>query len=182
MTVIFFLLFSWMFPLNLQNNLPEYVLHSRNTNETTLLLIFIFVGAVFVAVSRLTNPNLFELVSNNFFRFKSIDKSFKEELRLGILSRFLMSINFIFSFSLCCYLLIDHKDQVLNGVTVSMYISIIYFIVVIWGHNVLRLFFDSNHLIDNFYFIGRSHVNFVGLFFLIFALIWVLKPELNNTL
>ena len=182
MLIIIFLLFSCMFLLDILSDQTEIVLHPRDTNETTFLLTLVFTGTVFVAISRLTNPNLFELVSNNFFRFKSIDKSYSEDLRLGILSRIMMSLNFIFSLSLCFYLLFQNIrfDSTILGITIL--IATFYFTNIVWGHNLIRLFNDSSYLMENLSFNGRSYINFVGLFLLSFSLIWILNPGLNNIL
>ena len=182
MNIIIFLLFSCMFALNLYGTILEFTLSLRDTHDAPILLVFVFIGTVFVAISRLTNPNLFELVSGNFFRFKSIEKSYNEELRLGILSRFLMSLNFIFSFSLCSYLILRDQVDSTFDVELSLCISVVYYSIISWGHNIVKLFYDSTLFFDNLSFIGRSHINFVGLFFLIFSLIWVLNPVLSTML
>ena len=158
----------------------EIALQPRDSNQTSMLLLLVFIGTVFVALSRLTNPNLFELVLRNFFRMKSVDKSYNEELRLGILSRVLMSFNFIYSLFLCAYLVISKSFDSDLTIEMSLLISILYFLVIFIGHNTTRLFLQSNFLQDNFSFISASHVNFVGLFFLSFALLWILNQPYDT--
>ena len=162
--------------LEISNNLT---LQPRDSNETTVLLVLVFIGTVFVALSRLTNPNLFELVTRNFFRLKSVDKSYNEELRLGILSRVLMSINFIYSLGICAYLIFSKSFDWDINIEMSILSSVLYFIVIYLGHYSTRIFLQSNFLNDNFSFISTSHVNFVGMFFLSFALVWILNPSFD---
>ena len=161
------------FPLLLLQS--KFELLERETHLTSVLLFVILACTAIVGAGRINNPNFFLAISSGFFRLKSQDKTFNDNLRISQGANIALYINFIASLSLCFFLMLfdqnNYSFAAISGLTLTGFLMVLQQV----GFRITSVFSGQTVISEFGALITKQIWFFSGILYLLLSLLWLLN-------
>ena len=158
----------------------KFELLERQTHLTSILLFVILICSAIVGAGRINNPNFFTVISSGFFKFKTQDKSFNENMRISQVANIALVINFIVSISLCFFLMLFEKNNysfaAISGILLVGFLILLQQV----GFRVASIFSGQTGISENGALITRQTWFFSGILYLLLSLLWLLNLKFKT--
>lgn len=158
----------------------KFELLERQTHLTSILLFIILACSAMVGAGRINNPNFFTAISSGFFKFKTQDKSFNENMRISQGATIALVINFIISISLCFFLMLFEKNNysfaAISGILLVGFLILLQQV----GFRLASIFSGQAGISENGALITRQTWFFSGILYLLLSLLWLLNLKFKT--
>lgn len=154
---------------------PKIELIERQTHLSSFLLVSILIFGTMISLVKMNYANLFGSIGAGFFKFKAQEKLLNESNRIGQGSSIVMHLNFVYSVSLCFFLLFFDGNNFRLAFLTSIVFTFCLLLIQHTGCRLISIISGEAKIIENGIVINRQVSFFSGILLLILALFWILN-------
>jgi hypothetical protein len=147
----------------------------RQTQLSSILLVSILLFGAMISLVKINYANFFGSIATGFFKFKAQEKFLNESHRMGQGFSIALYLNFVYSVSLCFFLLFFDGDNFRLAFMACIVFSFCLLLIQHAGFRLLSVISGESKIIENGVAINRQVSFFSGILFLILSLFWILN-------
>jgi hypothetical protein len=159
----------------LLNITPKIELIERQTHLSSFLLVSILIFGTMISLVKMNYANLFGSIGAGFFKFKAQEKLLNEGNRIGQGSSFVLHLNFVYSVSLCFFLLFFNGGNFHVAFLTCIAFTFCLLLTQHFGYRLISVISGETKIIENGIAINRQVSFLSGILLLILALFWILN-------
>ena len=150
-------------------------LFPREIVVKNMLLALVLVCFGFVALSRLSCPNLFALVYKNYFSFKTYDSTLNYSEKISPFANAMLVLNLFITLNICIVAILERGIETDSFMQITFFVTMGYLTFGLISYRIASLLFGDKSFGKSIGMFTQQVYNFTGLLLLALALLVLLN-------